>query len=277
MRKKILEWAERHAVALSGLSLVLVITLQLWSMFSDEPLVPVAVRWFGALGIEMSVVLWIIQLLAVLVLVVVVYARVMARRRIRVVKEVASTQEKGLLDFGAGIEQALIEYTMVLTLLNGDVRRLGRIAEANVRRLESAKSLSVKRHLTERVAKKMDRVSETMEPRIVRLETSTNLLQESFVGFVEVCEEEEVLKTLGDTVPLLMENIPAAIGGMTGFRKSIRVIQKNRINQQLTDVLARLEGRVDRILGSLQTIVQTCEKVISVIDWKTGATDVIPS
>ena len=217
---------------------------------------------------------WFTGSIGLLILAVVVYVVAMARRRIKVIEEAIESaaaiprEEKGLLDFGAGIEEAIVDHATVLTLLNGDVRRLGRIAGRNIHRVQSAKSLTIKKRRTERVAKKIDRTSTAMEPRIVRLENTANLFHESFVGFVEICDEADTLVLSRSNAVALRENVPEAIAGMTSFQTTIAGLQEDRVSYALNQVLARLEGRVERILRALRTVLRACDDTMTIIDRK---------
>ena len=280
--QKVFQWVERHPLVSSILSFVVGFMPgwigSIWSLFSDEPLAQVVAVWLGTVEVPTVTVLsWLMRVLAILMFGVVVYVVVRARRRIKVVKKAIKNvtaiprEEKGLLDFGAGIEEAIIEHATVLNLLNSDVRRLGRIANRNVRRVQSATSLTKKKRRTERVAKKIDGTSTAMEPRIVRLEHSANLLHENLTGFVELCDEPEVLKLFYDNTVALRENVPEAIAGMTTFHITTIGLRKDRINRALSEVFVGLEGRVERILRALKTVLRACDDTMVVIDRKRTA------
>ena len=276
--QKVLQWVERHPVFLSGLSFV-VGSLpgsigSVWALVSNEPLTQVVGVWLGGVKMPTLSAYWFTVSLGLLILGVVAYVVVTTRRRIKVIEdavEVAASiprEEKGLLDFGAGIEEAIVDHATVLEVLNGDVRRLGQIASKSSRRIQSSESLTARKRRTERVAKKIDKTSMAMEPRIVRLENTASLLLESLVGFVELCDEAETLVLFRSNAVVLRENVPEAIAGMTSFQTTLVELQEARISWALNQALARLATRVARILGALETVLRACDDAMAVIDAK---------
>ena len=178
-------------------------------------------------------------------------------------------EEKGILDFGAGIEEAIKEQRITLSLLTANLKKLRRTVDRHTRGLRTAKSFNVKRQRAVRAAQAIDRVSMSIDPDIVRLEKSASLLQESFVGFVELNNDLEVLDLFRKQTLILLDSAPDAISSMKTFQSTLETLQAQRAQQTLNEVVSRLGERVKRIINSLEIVKLTCERAVTSIDEKT--------
>jgi len=185
-------------------------------------------------------------------------------RRTEVITGVATipNAEKGMLDFGAGIEEALNEFNASMVLLGKDVAALGRLVATHTGKISAASSFTQKRDRAIRLAGLLERRPESMEPRIMRMESSTDLLSESFVGFVEINNEETVLRSMKGSAAGLGKNIPVALNGTAQFHVSLQTLQAQRIQQHLTAVAGGLEQRIGRMKSSFETIQLACSAVL---------------
>ena len=107
-----------------------------------------------------------------------------------------------------------------------------------------------------------------MEPRILRLEKSTNLLSESFVGFVELNDERDVLTAMRDNAVMLLETAPDAIANTQNFRAVIVTLKDKRIQQHLSQSLATLDKMIGQIATSVEGVRVTCDEVVGVTSAK---------
>ena len=182
-------------------------------------------------------------------------------------------EEKGILDFGAGIEEAIKEQRITFLLLTADLKKLTRTVRRHTRRLSTAKSFNIQRQRAVRAARAIDRVSMSIDPGIVRLEKSASLLRESFVGFVELNNDLnndlEVLDFFRKLTLILLDSAPDTISSMKTFQSTLETLQAQRVQQTLNEVLSCLGERVKRIINSLEIVKLTCEKVVTSIDEKT--------
>ncbi len=111
----------------------------------------------------------------------------------------------------------------------------------------------------------------SIDSDIVRLEKSASLLQESFVGFVELNNDREVLDLFRKQALILLDNAPDAISSMKTFQSTIETFQVQRAQQTLNEVISRLGERVKRIINSLEIVKLTCERAVTSIDEKNYA------
>ena len=91
MLKKILKWVEQHPIIPTVLSLVVVAMPgwvgSVWLLYSNEPPVQVVGRRLGGVEMPTFSAYWFTGSIGLLILAVVVYVVVMARRRIKVIEE----------------------------------------------------------------------------------------------------------------------------------------------------------------------------------------------
>ena len=272
-----LEGVKKHPVLGTILSLGIISLPQwaaaVWSIFSSEPMAVVVRRSLGDIVMPPFSAYWITVPLGLSMFASILYevrkSRQVQRRTqvIAVVSQIPDS-EKGMLDFGAGIDEAIHEYNSVMRLLTADVNALGRVAVRHRARLEKARSFTDQRRRAMRLAEALDRRSSAMEPRILRLEKSTNLLSESFVGFVELNDERDVLTAMRDNAVMLLETAPDAIANTQNFRAVIVTLKDKRIQQHLSQSLATLDKMIGQIATSVEGVRVTCDEVVGVTSAK---------
>lgn len=192
------------------------------------------------------------------------------KRRTQIISSVSQIpdSEKGMLDYGAGIEEAIHDCNIVCRLIAADMKSIGRISTRHTNRIKNANTLTNKRRRTIRAAKDFDRQSLAMEPRVVRLKNSTNLLIESFVGFVELNNEREVLTVMKENARKLLVSAPSAISGTESFHVVVVGLKKQRLQEHLSQSLDKIDKTLGRIIVSMKQIEKTCHEVIVVADRK---------
>jgi hypothetical protein len=195
-----------------------------------------------------------------------------AHQRTVVMSETAQIpiEEKGLLDFGAGVEEALAEHHIVLPALTNDMKRFATIAEDAGQRVQKIASSSFvrKRAVTIKISRRFDVRADGMERRVTRLEAATNVLAESFVGLLELTDDPDALREHHRNASQMVKVVPVALAGTEKFRDSLENVRRQRIQQHLSLAIARTRGIVVRIEAALVITSTTCEKVITIADAK---------
>ena len=248
----------KHPVVVTIMS-VLVVSLpqwieSVWSIFSSEPLAVVLRR---SIVMPLFSAYWITVpcgLLMFAVLLIELRKSREVERRTQIIASVSQIpdSEKEMLDYGAGIEEAIHDYNIVCGLIATDIKSIGRIATRHTNGIKNAKDLTKKRRRTIRAAKDFDRQSLAMEPRVVRLENSTNLLGESFVGFVALNNEREVLIVMRENARKLLGSVPSAISGIERFHGTIVDLKKQQLQEHFSQSLDKIDKTLGRIIVSIK-------------------------
>ena len=246
----------------------------IWSLFYEKPFATVLRNWMGDTMMPSFSPYWITIPIGLLMFGLTIFELRKSRsaeRRDEVIETVTEIpdEEKGILDFGAGIEEAIKEQRITLLRLTANLKKLKRTVARHARWLGTAKSFNIKRQRAVRAAQAIDRVSMSIDPDIVRLEKSASLLQESFVGFVELNNDREVLDLFRKPTLILLDSAPDAISSMKTFQSTLETLQAKRAQQTLNEVVSRLGERVKRIINSLEIVRFTCERAVTSIDEKT--------
>ena len=179
-------------------------------------------------------------------------------------------EESGILDFGAGMEQAMIEIGLATNQVSVETQSLGRLANRQGKKFtfNLNKSFAKKRGLAIRTARAFSRRSDFFERRVDRLEKAGSALSEDFVGFVELSTDPEVLRTMHKNAGILLDSIPNAITGVEHFHSSVVDLRNRRIQRDLSLSMARLKDLLTRIIVVLKTTHSTCERVMLIVTQK---------
>lgn len=159
----------------------------------------------------------------------------------KVISETAEipTEESGILDFGAGIEQATAEVIAATNQVASETQRYGRLARRQSQRFATHvdKSFVKKRHLAIRAARAFDRRSDVIEGRVERLEKAGSTLDENFVGFARLSTDPGVLRTIRQEAKTLVAAVPDAINGTSSFHRAVVNLHEQRIQRDLRTYL----------------------------------------
>ena len=183
-------------------------------------------------------------------------------------------EQKGILDFGAGIDGAIKEFNATVNLLGKDIVRIGTIANKQARQFRATtnSSFAKKRQRAIKLARIFNSHSEHMEERIVRLEQCGSLIDESFPGLVNLVAEHEVLIILRKGAKDISGGIPDAVNGTSALKESMINLRKMRVQQTLNESLTRLIALIDRIILRLNKTKNTCDDVIHIVTRKANKT-----
>ena len=181
-------------------------------------------------------------------------------------------EEKGWLDYGAGIEQAIAELTISSGHLTKFMNEVGRKSDRHTRRLSKAQDYTFvrKRRLAMDAALDFDRSSDWLEPNIARLEKAGQLLAESFVGFVGIAPDPSAFHQLRYGAQQLMSGIPKASASVVQFTHTLQGLRDNRIQQHFSRSIMRMRGLIDRVHKTFGMTLSTCETVIGMVNARIG-------
>ena len=196
----------------------------------------------------------------------------LTKERMRVISETAAipAEESGILDFGAGIEQAIVEVVAATNQVASETQRYGRLAKRQGRKFAThvEKSFVEKRHLAIRAARAFDRRSDVIERRVERLEKAGSTLDENFVGFVKLSTDPGVLRTIRQEAKTIMTAAPGAINGTKSFHRAVVDLHGQRIQRDLSQSMVRLRDLLHRIIVVFESTQKTSETVVRIANQK---------
>ena len=146
----------------------------MWSLFYEKPFATVLRNRMGDTMMPSFSPYWITIPIGLLMFGLTIFELRRSRsveRRDEVIETVTEIpdEEKGILDFGAGIEEAIKEQRITLSLLTANLKKLRRTVDRHTRGLRTAKSFNVKRQRAVRAAQAIDRVSMSIDPDISKV------------------------------------------------------------------------------------------------------------
>jgi hypothetical protein len=174
--------------------------------------------------------------------------------------------EKGFLDHGAELEQAVAELNIAMPMLGQTIKRIGKRASSeaakNTALIKRGASFADRRSRVMKAARAFERQCDELEPRIRRLEKASGLLKESFPSLVAHISDRAVLEEVDRNANVLLNAIPFAEQSTASFRDSLQGLRKQNIQLHLNRSVVRMRWLVERSLAAITETKRTCEGVI---------------
>jgi type III secretory pathway component EscS len=188
---------------------------------------------------------------------------------------VVLSEPPGLVDYQPDAERASKLFIRVLNKLNHDTETLGKKLERSSRRMTRAvrRNPRARQRIANRAARNIDKSASYIEKRLERLQALVMDMGRSHQGWmqslsVDTDEDRKALVTLRATVVEGQQATIFAGDSISGYRRTVREMEKQNLARALTRACRRLGEALDGIEKALKRQEREQGELIRVLDAK---------
>lgn len=184
-------------------------------------------------------------------------------RALKIIRETRAIpeQDRGIFDYGAGIEESLTETTRISRQIRPLIQQLGASADefSAARAKAEAKSASFghMRVLAAKTAGDFDQITAKLEPLASEYEDASALLRVSWGGLLGLLNSPLADAIHAGMAKGLIESLEVSLPQISSFRSAIHSVYDKRLSQRLNESLIRLLLVVDRIILVMREILDS--------------------
>lgn len=185
-------------------------------------------------------------------------------QRQRVIAETSSipNQEKGLLDFGAGIEESIHATTVTVNQIEPYMVQLGRVAARDWPKVGREKTFVGKRNRAAKMAEKFDNLASKLSPQVSALESAANVLSESWPEYLDIAVNPVVDLVHGGMAASLLRGVNSALPDVERLHETIGALRGGRTtSRRVHESLINLMAVLERLMAAMRTTRTAAEVV----------------
>jgi hypothetical protein len=195
-------------------------------------------------------------------------------------REIVNNEQKGLYDFLADGQDAMVEFNKLIVLLNDENVRIGTKLKKHTDNIQKVQNSgadvpNMMRRALSLAASDIKQSSKRFAQILPELEKNVESLDTNFTGFVtyvdtNIQENAEALRELHSTLSMVLQHARGAKDSMIGFRDNALDLASRNLSSDLTSANQLLAQTLTKVVSNLDEFESFCLRILFLIDEKLG-------